>query len=172
MLAVLLAISPTAAAAPLHFTFEVNQTVFAPALSAACGFDVFVTTEGTAHAVLFLEEDGSAVVRELDVNAGWTLTFSAPSLGTSYSQVGAGPLVATYPEGTDVGDPATVTISGINRKVGDDPAEAGRLVFNAVVVFVEPTFGIPIFALLDVVSATGHFLGDATARRCETLAGT
>ena len=169
-LAALVSGSPAAAAAPLHFTFEVDQTVYAPGLSSACGFDVYVTTEGTAHALLFLEADGTAVARELDFNAGWTLTFSAPSLGTSYSQVGAGPLIATYPEGTDIGDPATVTISGVSRKIGDDPAEAGRLVFNAVVVFVEPTFGIPIFSLLDAVSATGHFLGDATTRRCEALA--
>jgi hypothetical protein len=170
LLALLVPTTSTLADTPIRFTFEVDETVFAPALSAACGFDVFVTTEGTANVLLFLDKDGSGIAREIDWNAGWTITFTAPTLGTSYSQTAAGPLIATYPEGNDVGDPATVSISGLNRKIGDDPAEAGRLVFDAVVVFVEPTFGIPAVQLLGLISEAGHFLGNPTARRCETLA--
>ncbi|HSE95240.1 MAG TPA: hypothetical protein VLD61_05075, partial [Methylomirabilota bacterium] len=63
----MLATTPAAAAAPTQFFFEVDQTVPAPGLSAACGFDVFVTMSGTAHVLLFFNDDGSAVAREIDL---------------------------------------------------------------------------------------------------------
>jgi hypothetical protein len=152
------------------FTFEVDQTVYAPGTSAICGFDVFVTTQGTAHVMLFVSQDGSSVVREMDWNTGWTQTFSAPALGTSYTQRTAGPLITTYPEGTDLGDPATAVVVGSNGRIGDDPGEAGRTVFDAVVVFVDPATGIPGIDFVGVQSSVGHFLGGNAVRRCEALA--
>jgi hypothetical protein len=171
-LSAVLAIPAVAAGArPLSYTFEVDVSGYVPVLSAACGFDVYGHQVGTAHVLLFLAADGTTIVREMDWNTGWTVTFSAPSLGTSVTQRQAGPLITTYPEGTDVGDPVTAMLVGTGGRIGDDPAEAGRRVVLGEVLFVDPSTGIPVVDLFNVVSASGHFIGGNTARRCAALAG-
>src|SRR5262245_33786823 len=157
------------ASTPTRLTEQVDQTFFAPATSAACGFPVFVTQTGTAHVTLWTDPDGTAVVRELDWSSGWQTTFTAPTQGTSFSYPGGGQLHTTYPEGATPGSPAIAEFIGFERKIGEDPAEAGRLVMSAVVVFVDPATGIPGIETLDVLSGTGHFLGDTLARRCAAL---
>jgi hypothetical protein len=167
---VMLAPATASAAPPLRFSAEVDVTGYAAGLSATCGFDVFVTIQGTANAILFLDADASAIVREIDWNAGWTRTYVAPSLGTAYTQRFGGPLLTSYPNGTDVGDAAVAVVAGTGGRIGDDPAEAGRVVYDAVIVFVDPATGIPAIDFVGVESATGHFIGDNNARRCATLA--
>jgi hypothetical protein len=60
---------------------------------------------------------------------------------------------------------------GTGGRIGDDPAEAGRRVVLGEVLFVDPSTGIPVVDLFNVVSASGHFIGGNTARRCAALAG-
>lgn len=171
LLAALLAAgAPAWGTPPLRFVYEVDQTFYAPGLSGACGFDVYVTTQGTAHALLFVDADGTAIVREIDWNSGWTLTFTAPDNGTSYTEVEAGPLITSYPDGTEIGDPAIVMLVGSGGRIGDDPAEAGRILANAVVVFVDPATGIPGVDVVDVLAQNGSFIGSIVARRCAALA--
>jgi len=168
--AALLIPGTAAATPPVRYTFEADQTFFAPQTSAVCGFDVYVRVQGTAHVILFLGPDGTSIVREIDWNSGWTETLTAPDLGTSYTQRTAGPLITWYPEGTDIGDPATAMLVGSNGRIGDDPAEAGHLVWDAVVVFVDPVTDIPGIDFVNLVAAHGHFIGDNIARRCAALA--
>jgi hypothetical protein len=153
------------------FTQEVDLTFYAGGTSAACGFDVYVTLQGTAHVILFTDADGASVVREIDWNTGWTVTYTAPLFGTSYVEREAGPFITRYPEGTEIGDPAMAMLVGTGGRIGDDPADAGRIVYEAVIVFVDPTTGIPGIEILGVVSANGGFHGSNAARRCATLAG-
>lgn len=165
-------LSVTAVAAPpITFTADVDMTFYAGGTSAACGFDVYVTLRGTGHVILVTDAGGTAVVREIDWNSGWTVTYTAPSLGTSYTQRQAGPFITWYPEGTEIGDPARAMLVGTSGRIGDDPADSGRIVYQAVVSFVDPTTGIPGIDVLDVVSASGSFHGGNLARRCASLAG-
>jgi len=170
--AVLLAAAAVPAAGantPTHFTQQVDMTFFAPLTSAVCGFPVFVTQTGTTDVTLWYAPDGTTVVREADWNPSFRTTFTAPTQGTSFSYQGGATLHTEYPEGASLGKPAIATFTGFNRKVGDDPAEAGRIVMSAVVVFVDPATGIPGIETLDVLSGSGHFLGDTLARRCAAL---
>ncbi len=123
------------ASAPAHFTQEVDQTFLASLTSAVCGFPVFVTQRGMAKVTLWYGPDGTTVVRELDWGPGFRTTLFAPTQGTSFSYPTGGTLRTSYPEGTDLGDPAIATFTGFTRKIGSDPAEGGRVVMSAVVVF-------------------------------------
>jgi hypothetical protein len=163
------AVSVAAADPPGHFSDYADQTFFAPLTSAVCGFPVFVTQTGTTNVTLQYAADGTTVVQEQDWNPDFRTTFTAPTQGTSFSYQGGGQLHTEYPEGAVPGKPAIATFTGFNRRLGDDPAEAGRVVMSAVVVFVDPTTGIPGIETLDVLSASGHFLGDTLARRCAAL---
>lgn len=162
-------LAPAAMAdAPTRITQEVDQTFFAPGTSAACGFPVFVTQRGTANVKLWYAPDGTTVVKEMDWGPGFTLTFSAPTQGTSFSYGDGGQFRTTYPEGASLGAPAIAILTGFGRRIGDDPAEAGRIVSSAIVVFIAPS-GIPGIDTLDVLSQTGHFLGATLERRCAAL---
>jgi hypothetical protein len=163
-------VAPTAGAdSPTSFSIPVDQTFFAPGTSAFCGFPVYVTQRGTANVLLFYGSDGTTVVRELDWNPGFEVTFSAPTQGTSFSYGGGAQLHTLYPDGTDLGDPAIETFTGFNRQIGADPAEAGRIVMSGFVAFVDPS-GIPGVDTIETLSQTGNFLGNTLARRCAALA--
>jgi hypothetical protein len=163
------AVPAAGAGAPTRFTEHVDMTFFAVLTSAVCGFPVFVNQEGTVDVILWQGADGTTVVRETDWNAGVRTTFTAPTQGTSFSYPSGGQLHTEYPEGAILGKPAIATFAGFSRKIGDDPAEAGRVVMSAVVTFVDPATGIPGIETLDVLSGSGHFLGDTLARRCAAL---
>lgn len=163
-------VRPAAASPPTRFTEEVDITFFAPATSAVCGFPVFVTQTGTANVTLRYGADGTTVVRETDWNADLRTTFSAPTQGTSFSYPSGGQLQTEYPEGASLGKPAIATLTGFGNKLSGDSAEAGRVVMLAVVVFVDPVTGIPGIDFVDVLSSSGHFLGDTLSRRCAALA--
>jgi hypothetical protein len=163
------AVPAASAEPPTRLTADVDMTFFAPLTSAVCGFPVFVTQAGTTNVILRYAEDGTTVVQEQDWNPGFRTTFTAPTQGTSFSYQACGQLHTDYPEGAAPGKQAIATFVGFSRKIGDDPAEAGRVVMSAVVVFVDPATGIPGIDTLDVLSQSGHFLGDTLARRCAAL---
>jgi hypothetical protein len=168
-LAALTVVPMAGADQPTRFTEEVDQTFFAPGTSAVCGFPVFVTQQGTANVLLWRASDGTTVIRELDWNSNFRVTFTAPTQGTSFSYKGGGTLKTLYPEGAAIGAPATAILTGFGNHIDGDPAEAGRVVMSAVVVFIGPG-GIPGIDFLGTLSSSGHFLGDTFQRRCEALA--
>jgi hypothetical protein len=156
-----------AASPPSHFTFTIDETVPAPGLSAACGFEVVAHLEGSAIAIVFYDQSGE-IVREIDTNPSFTTTFFAPSQGTSFTYAIGGILQTTYTEGAAVGSSALAKVTGVLAGTGSTAPNAGTLVFEAVVIDITPE-GIPIIDLLTLLSATGHRVDSLTEARCATL---
>jgi hypothetical protein len=153
---------------PTTFSEVVDQTAFAPATSAACGFPVFITQRGTVYVTLFHDKDG-AIVREADWEAGFEFVFTAPTQGTSFRYPFTQRLITYYDEGTAVGSAARAVLVGLPRANGDTvPPDAGRIEFTAVVVFIGPG-GIPGIDFVDVVQQSGRFEGIDIAARCAAL---
>jgi hypothetical protein len=92
-------------------------------LTAACGFPVIVSLEGGIH--IMLRTDKNGVLHELDTFSDWSITYTAPSQGTSFS-FKFGPATFVYPEGTAVGAPAIITLRGVNTHFPGFPAEARK----------------------------------------------
>lgn len=161
----------TAAHADQPITFEevVDQTSFAPATSAACGFPVYITQRGTAHVTLFRGADGTSVVREMDWLSGFKFVFTAPIQGTSFQFPGTRGLITYYDSGTALGSPARAVFVGLQRDNGDGPPDAGRVEFEAVVTFIGPG-GIPGIDLVSILSESGRHFGIDVAQRCASLA--
>jgi hypothetical protein len=105
--AVGLAAAPSAADPPTHLFLEDDVTFQSGGLTAACGFPVLVSLEGGIH--IMLRTDKNGVPRELDTFSDWSITYTAPSQGTSFS-FKFGPATFAYPEGTAVGAPAIITL--------------------------------------------------------------
>jgi hypothetical protein len=168
-LAALVLMSPAQATQPTVFTEFVDQTAFAPATSAACGFPVYITQTGTVKVTLFHDQSG-AVVREADWQSGFKVVFSAPTLGTSFQFPVTQRLVTYYDEGTSIGSSARAVLIGLGRDDGDGPPDTGRLEFEAVVVFIGPN-GIPGIDFVTLVQQSGRFEGVDVAERCASLAG-
>lgn len=164
--AALLFTSSGAAKPPSHFTFPVDFTV--PSfLTGVCGFPVFVHLEGTARTTLFYDGDGN-ITREIDVNTNLMITFSAPSTGKSFSYPSAGPFIQDFINGTAVGSTLVATVDGILAGTGSTAPDAGRAVFEAVVIDTLPE-GIPVVDLVAEISSTGHRNEDLAAARCAAL---
>jgi hypothetical protein len=155
--AVGLAAAPTGAGPPTHVFLEDDAMFQSGGLTAGCGFPVFITIKGGIH--IMLRTDRNGILHELDTFSDWSITFSAPSQGTSFSYK-LGPASFVYPEGTAVGAPAIVTIRGVDTRVTGFPAQAGRTVFMGEVLFVSPE-GVPVADLVSVISQTGNQLSPA-----------
>jgi len=155
-------------AQPVRIDAEVDRTIFAPATSAMCGFDVYRHDAGTARVVLFPDADG-VVVLEIDQNVGWTTTWFSPETGASYSYPGPAQL-HTYYEGNEIGDPALAVLTGLQ---GGTPGAttAGQVIMPSVVVAIGP-FGIPDIDQVAPSTRNGTFPGAAEllAARCAALA--
>jgi hypothetical protein len=152
---------------PSRFTFTVDDTFPASGLSSACGFEVLVHLEGTSTATLFFDKNGT-IIREIDANANFMITFSAPSTGKSFSYPLGGPFIQEYINGTAIGSHALATANGFQAGTGSTAPDAGKVVFDVVIVDTSPE-GIPIVDIVDVISASGHFNDNVTAARCATL---
>ena len=117
---------------PLHFGIEFpGEPSFLQDLSSACGFDVFLTFDGTARGVLFFDRSGN-LIREVDAggvlkvsltSASKSLTFPLAALHTTYDGDDDGNVT--------VGSTAVVTITGFS--LSPLIRTSGRAVFNAVV---------------------------------------
>jgi hypothetical protein len=168
-LTALVLLSPANATPPTVFTEFVDQTAFAPATSAVCGFPVYITQTGTVNVTLFHDQSG-AIVREADWQSGFKIVFTAPTLGTSFQFPLTQRLVTYYDEGTAIGSRARAVLVGLGRDNGSGPPDTGRLEFDAVVVFIGPN-GIPGIDFVTLVRQSGHFAGVDIAARCASLAG-
>jgi hypothetical protein len=116
---------------------------------------------------LFFDRSGS-VTREIATQPTLKLTFFAPSTGKSYTAPLAGMFVQDYSNGGTVGSPVIATATGFLDGTGSTPPDAGRVVFNAVVVETTAE-GIPVIDITSEISASGHFNDDLAAARCATL---
>jgi hypothetical protein len=165
--AVGLAAAPSAADPPTHLFLEDDVTFQSGGLTAACGFPVFVSLEGGIH--IMLRTDKNGVLHELDTFSDWSITYAAPSQGTSFS-FKFGPATFVYPEGTAVGAPAIITLRGVNTNFPGFPAEAGRLVILGEVIDVTPD-GVPIADFVTLISQTGNILppAESQANLCAAL---
>jgi len=155
---------------PTHVTIEDDAMFQSGGLTAACGFPVWVTIQGTVHITLRTDRDG--VLHETDAFGDWSITFSAPSNGTEASYK-FGPGFYVYPDGTDVGDRSIVTILGVDSNYPGAPAEAGRTVVVGEVIDVLPG-GVPIVDLTGpTLFEQGNQLDGPASREnlCAALAG-
>lgn len=158
--------SSTEVTPPLHFGIELpGEPTFLQDLSSTCGFDVFLTFDGTARGILFFDSNGN-LIREVD--AGGVVQVSL----TSSSESLAFPLAAlhtTY-DGDDegnvtVGSTAVVTVTGFS--LSPLIRTSGRAVFNAVVIEITGE-GVP---LTDFVGPPIFFVGHTSEAQaiCEAL---
>jgi hypothetical protein len=159
---------PAAAVKPIRIVQDFDFTVPAPNTSATCGFQVLRRIVGT-FAINGFTSDG-AVVREIDGVHHSTITWYAPTQGTSYSYPFNAPARYYYPEGNDVGAPAVLTTTGLAEKVPGKPAAAGQAVFLGVILEINSD-GIPVVITdAEPVKRTGSE-GPTVADRCAALAG-
>ena len=165
-------LSPTAgAAAPAHEELTLSNVTFPDEyLTDACGTTVLDTVSGRLTATFFAAH-GTLPAHEVDTLTGGLITYSSPASGNTVSRPMNGASHAVYPEGTAVGAPAVVTITGVNAAsiTGTAPPGAGELVVNATVLFVDDA-GIPgtAFTPNDIVWANGNYAA-ATAEICAAL---
>lgn len=162
--------APAVAGPPKHVTIEDDVMFQSGGLTAACGFPVFVTIQGTLH--ITLRTDRNGVLHEMDAYGDWSITFSAPSRETTASYK-FGPARFVYPDGVFIGARSIVTLTGIQRNLPGFPAEAGRTVLVGVVVDVLPE-GVPLVDFIGpTISETGNVLdpAESLANLCAALAG-
>lgn len=152
---------------PTRLTFTLDETFPAVGTSAACGFDVFVHLEGIGAAQLFYDRNG-ALIREIDTSPSLKTTFFAPSTGKSFTYPAGGSFVQDYVNGTAIGSPLVATLTGYIGGTGSSAPNAGRIVFEAVVIDVGPE-GIPVVDLVSEIASSGHFNENTAAARCATL---
>jgi hypothetical protein len=137
---VLAVTSPGDAGAPTRFTDVLDFSFVSSFWTGTCGFPVVQTIQGKVHVELFTAADGS--VREIDTLPSLSFELSAPATGRSFSYP-MGPTIFEYPQGAYVGAPSIVTTFGLQRRVPGLPAEAGRTVFEGVVLFLNAA-GLPV----------------------------
>src|SRR5688572_8046852 len=122
-------IAPTAAA-ERPFTIrhdEVNFTAPTP----FCSFPTIVHSEGILTTKTYTDESGNVVREVLNVQQGFTITYSNPANGKSTSTKLGGPVVVDYhPDGS-----FTQTIAGrerlyIGKGEGPVASQVGRLVIH------------------------------------------
>lgn len=162
---------------PSRSSFEVDATFPHSFLTARCGVPVFAHIEASGTTTLFYDQSGTAVIRELDtVAGGFRVTLfsliEAGGTGNSLSFVQYGMITYTYPEGTDIGDPAIVTTVGpAGLAPPGGPSSVGREVADGEIVGFTPE-GVPIVVSVAVVSQSGQFTDPAATvqARCDILA--
>lgn len=166
------------AATPERLTIPIQDTFYAPFMSAACGVPVTITIEGTAH-VLLQRDDTGLIVREHDVSSSFTAVFESPTElgGTGRSFTNRSPGVATfdYGAGATIGSTALITLTGLAGPAAGagSAVAAGLQRLTGTVVAFSPE-GIPI------VDFDGPLLTEhgswpefdlILAQRCEALGG-
>jgi hypothetical protein len=171
-----IAATGASAAAPEHYTVPIQDTFFAPFMSAVCGIPVTITIEGTAHVTLW-RNDAGLVVREHDVASSFTAVFRSPTElgGTGLSFTNRSPGVATfdYGSGATLGSTALVTLTGLAGPAAGpgSTVAAGFQQFTGTVFAFSPE-GIPIVDFPGqplVQHGTWPPVDDVFAQRCEAL---
>jgi hypothetical protein len=166
------------AATPERLTIPIQDTFYAPFMSAACGVPVTITIEGTAH-VLLQRDDSGLIVREHDVSSSFTAVFESPTElgGTGRSFTNRSPGVATfdYGAGATIGSTALITLTGLAGPAAGagSAVAAGLQRLTGTVVAFSPE-GIPIVDFdgpLLTEHGTWPEFDLILAQRCEALGG-
>jgi len=160
---------PAAAGQPDRFVVVDDFSFQSGLLTAACGTPVFRSVSGPVLVIVRTAADGS--VHETDAFLDWSLTFSAPVYGTSFSWK-FGPAFYEYPDGAYIGAPAVVTVVGVDSKVPGLHAEGGRTVLQGEVIDFTPE-GIPVADTFATLSEAGNQVSNAVlvAAICAALTG-
>lgn len=141
------AAQPTRVSVPIQFQFEDEE------LSAACGFQVLISAEGSVTATL--HDTGGTSALEVD-HQMMRWTYEAPSTGGSYTYRSTLTALFEYPEGPVVGAPATVTLVGTFEDVPGSPAAAGRQVIDSTIDHINDD-GFPVAFLGEPTTVSGSF---------------
>jgi hypothetical protein len=164
---------PTATAgAPIQeeivFTDVTYQDFY---LSDACGTTVLDTVSVTLSAIFFPAAHGSPA-HEVDTLTHGSITYSSSDTGNSLTRPMYGTSHAVYPEGTEPGSPALLTMTGVNTSsfTGTAPPGSGQLVADGTILFLDD-LGVPVtaFESSDIVSMRGTYAA-TTAAICAALA--
>jgi hypothetical protein len=138
-------------------------------LTDACGTTVLDTVTVSLSATFFPAAHGSPA-NEVDTLSG-SITYSSPDTGSSVTRPMNGTSHAVYPEGTDPGSPALLTLTGVNSTslTGTAPPGSGQLVANGTILFLDD-LGVPVttFDTSDIVSMSGNYAA-TTAGICAAL---
>lgn len=152
------------AAPPLQVRTHVDFTFRSGSASRICGFDVFVRIEGDGRATLFYDNDGN-ITRENDSQPDLKVTVFAPSTGNSSTFPMSAALHTFYTDGGALGSTGTAILTGLVQRYPGAGVDAGRTIFDTVVVDVTPE-GIPVTDFTPV-SHTGPLLDlSLAAARC------
>jgi len=175
-MALLLPASAATAAPTLRLSFPIDETFPAEGLTALCGVPVWIHFEGEDQVTYFYDATGSQIVREIDYSPGFKFTIYSPveegGTGRTFTYPSSVQLHVDYPEGTTVGSPAIITVTGLSGFAAPGVAGAGRTVFEGVVS--DTSDGLPH---LDWPTATISVVGsfnrdvDPLAERCAFLNG-
>jgi hypothetical protein len=139
-------------------------------LSDACGTTVLDTVSVTLSVTFFPAAHGSPA-HEVDRLTHGSITYSSSDTGNSLTLPMSGTSHAVYPEGTEPGSPALMTMTGVNTSsfTGTAPPGSGQLVANGTILFLDD-LGVPVttFASSDIVSMRGTYAA-TTAEICAAL---
>lgn len=146
--------TPAQATPPGHFSEPVDLTFQDDYLTDFCGFEVLFSLVGTLKSTLYYDRSGN-IIREVDTQPGFTLSFHSPETGKSFSFPFAAILRTEYPDGAALGSESISYGGGLFLKVPGIPANAGYGGYTGVVVDHTPS-GVPIIAFTGIISSVGH----------------
>jgi hypothetical protein len=162
---------PTAgASAPIREEVVFSDVTFEDFyLSDACGTTV-LDTVSVSVSVTFFPAAHVSPAHEVDTLNG-SITYSSPDTGNSLTRPMNGTSHAVYPEGTEPGSPAHMTITGVNTSslTGTAPPGSGQLVADGTILFLDD-LGVPVttFETSGIVSMRGTHAA-TTAAICAAL---
>jgi hypothetical protein len=162
---------PTAgASAPIREEVVFSDVTFEDFyLSDACGTTV-LDTVSVSVSVTFFPAAHVSPAHEVDTLNG-SITYSSPDTGNSLTRPMNGTSHAVYPEGTEPGSPALLTMTGVNTSsfTGTAPPGSGQLVADGTIQFLDD-LGVPVtaFESSDIVSMRGTYAA-TTAAICAAL---
>ena len=155
----------------LRLSFPFNETFPGEGLTALCGVPVWIHLEGEDQVTYFYDASGTQILRELDYSPAFKFTIYSPveegGTGVSFTYPSTVQLHVDYPQGTTVGSPAIITVTGLSGFAAPGVAGAGRSVFEGVVF--DTSDGLPHLdwptAVLSVVGSFNRDI-DPLAARC------
>jgi hypothetical protein len=137
-----------------------DPPLYSAGLSLYCGIAVYIDGASSITVKLFRDASGE-VVSELDDYAITTVIYSPleeGGTGESFSPVGAhrNHLKFSYPEGTELGAPVTIYMTGAHVSLWPGyfgEISPGMIVYSGEVV--DTWNGIPIVEIVDLIAAYG-----------------
>lgn len=144
-------------------TFDVDLP--AVRATAACGFPIRQHIVGAANFTVFYDSAG-IIDREVDTFPSLKTTVYRPGTDLSFTSAEPAVLHTQYTNGAAIGSTATAELTGRAERIPGVGIDAGRLVFSAVVVRLDPA-GVPVIRGTGVISSVGpSFEANLGVERC------